>query len=89
MRRSWGNIQEAACGAETSRSVVPSRCPDTNTCCIGIAWVLTWSQSMMVRGPKPPRWKSTSWHSTQPPASVSSSLITSRALHNEGEGGSA
>lgn len=44
----------------------------------------TWSQSMMVRGPKPPRWKSTSWHSTHPPASVSSSLITSRALCGDG-----
>lgn len=40
----------------------------------------TWSHSMMVRGPKPPRWKSTSWQSTQPPARVSSSEMTSRAL---------
>lgn len=39
----------------------------------------------MVRGPKPPRWKSTSWHSTQPPARVSSSEMTSRALRGRGE----
>lgn len=40
----------------------------------------THGQTLQAKGPT---WKSVSWHSTQPPASVSSSEITSRALQAE------